>query len=134
MKKRGTGVLEQVGRTGGAERHASSGTAVAAESLRTGVAPNATTGRRSAETEIPGQDERLEAGDPDTSALGNQYVGDETPGGHMSTPDQDGVDDIGRVYGVQDADNGDLHATSEVLDQRDRKRQELEAPEEPGEI
>jgi hypothetical protein len=71
----------------------------------------------------------LQVGDPDDSALQNAYVGDETPGGSMPTPDQDRVDDIGRAYGVQEVDSGALRTTAEILDERDRHRAQLEVPD-----
>jgi len=71
----------------------------------------------------------LLVGDPDDSALDNAYVGDETPGGSSPTPDQDRVDDIGRAYGVQEADSGALKSTAEILDERDRHRPLLEVPD-----
>jgi uncharacterized protein DUF6335 len=79
--------------------------------------------------EIPGEQRVLQVGDLDDSALNNAYVGDETPGGSMPTPDQDRVDDIGRAYGVQEVDSGALRATSEILDERDRRRPLLEVPD-----
>jgi hypothetical protein len=39
------------------------------------------------------------------------------------------VDDIGRAYGVQEADSGSLKATAELLDERDRHRARLEVPD-----
>jgi len=45
------------------------------------------------------------------------------------TPDQDRVDDIGRAYGVQEVDSGALRTTSEILDERDRRRALLEVPD-----
>lgn len=102
-------------------------TALAAEALRTGVPPQPRAPRRL--VEIPKDGDRLLVGDPDDSALNNAYVGDETPGGSTPTPDQDRVDDIGRAYGVQEADGGRLRATSEVLGERDRHRAQLDVPD-----
>ena len=110
------------------EKHATTATALAGEAAATGVLPMTGAVR---EDQIPGESERLRAGDPDTSALDNEYVGDTTPGGHMTTPDQGGVDDIGRAMGVQEQDGGELHVSSEILDKRDRHRAELEAPGRP---
>jgi hypothetical protein len=109
------------------EVHTPSPTAIVAEALRTGVAPRPQT--PIPPVEIPGDEEKLRAGDPDDSALNNAFVGDETPGGSMSTPDQDRVDDIGRVYGVQEVDSGALRSTSEILDERDRHRAVLDVPD-----
>jgi hypothetical protein len=105
---------------------APSATGVAAEALATGVVP-----LRAASTgapEIPGQDEILKVGDPDDAPISNAFVGDETPGGDMPTPDQNQVDDIGRAYGVQEEDAGALRTSSEILDERDRHRGFQERP------
>lgn len=106
-----------------AEAHLRSGTAVAAEALRTGVLP----GRRPA-SRIPHEDERMRAGDPDDDGLANEYVGEDIPGGSTPTPDQNEVDEIGRAYGVQDEDSGALRTSSEMLARRDRRRPELKPP------
>jgi hypothetical protein len=109
------------------EVHTPSPTAIALEALRTGVAPQPKTPRRP--VAIPKEGDTLLAGDPDDSALDNAYVGDETPGGSSPTPGQDRVDDIGRAYGVQEADSGALKPTAEILDERDRHRPLLEVPD-----
>ena len=110
-------------------RHEQSPTAVAAEALRTGVIPRS--GRRSA-PEIPHEDDTIRVGDPDDDSLANEYVGADTPGGSSPTPDQSNVDEIGRVYGLQDEDNtGSLRSGEEVLSRRDRHRSELKAPGRP---
>jgi hypothetical protein len=70
-------------------------------------------------------------GDPDDDALANEYVGENTPGGSTSTPDQSNVDDIGRVYGLQEEDAGELRSSREVLARRDRRRSELQPPRRP---
>lgn len=101
--------------------HTASATAVAAEALRTGVIPNAV--RRDPDDDaIPGEGERMRAGDPDDETLRNEYVGEETPGGSTTTPDQGNVDDIGRAYGVQDEDSGELRTSSEMMQRRDQRR------------
>jgi hypothetical protein len=107
--------------------HLRSATAVAAEALQTGILPASP--RR---TEIPTEDEAIRAGDPDDLALANEYGGEETPGGSSSTPDQNNVDDIGKVYGLQDEDNGPLRSGAEVLERRDKHRSELRPPRRPG--
>jgi len=109
------------------EVHQASGTAVAAEALRTGVLPN---GFRRREA-IPHEDERMLAGDPDDDGLANEYVGEDIPGGSTPTPDQNEVDEIGRAYGLQDEDNGSLRTSTEVLTKRDRHRYELRPPGRP---
>jgi hypothetical protein len=102
-----------------------SGTAVAIEALRSGVMPSRGTRHREA---IPHEDELIRVGDPDDLSLDNEYVGDQTPGGTASTPDQSLVDDIGRAYGLQEEDVGELRSAGEVLQRRDRHRSELRAP------
>ena len=102
-----------------------SATAVAAEAMRTGVIP--LTANRTDESNRG--DARLKAGDIDTNAMGNATVGDEAPGGSVTTPDQDRVDDIGKALGVQEVDSGELRTTSELLDERDRKRAQQEGPD-----
>lgn len=75
------------------------------------------------EPEIPGPESALmRMGDPDVSALQNEYSGDESPGATTPTPDQNLIDDIGRAYGVEDAENGALRTSSELLDGRDGGR------------
>jgi uncharacterized protein DUF6335 len=91
-------------------------TAVAAEALKTGVLQGAVRRR----SEIPREDETIRVGDPDDSTLANEYVGEDTPGGTTSTPDQNNVDDIGRAYGLQEEDTGALRSAAEVLTRRDR--------------
>ncbi len=110
------------------ERHADSLTAVAVESLRTGILPPAP---RSRPEEIPHEDEVMRVGDPDDSGLANEYVGEDMPGASTPTPDQNDVDEIGRAYGVQEEDGPELHASSEVLSKRDRHRSELKPPRRP---
>ena len=102
-------------------------TAVSIEALRSGVIPLRSARRREP---IP-HDDVILVGDPDDRGLDNEYVGDETPGGTSSTPDQSLVDDIGRAYGLQEEDAGELHSGSEVLSRRDRHRFELRAPRRP---
>jgi len=104
-----------------------SATAIAAEALRTGLLP-ATSGRR--REAIP-RDDAMRVGDPDDSTLDNEYGGEDTPGGSSPTPDQNGVDEIGRAYGLQEEDNGALRSAAEVLSRRDRWRSELLPPRKP---
>jgi Family of unknown function (DUF6335) len=106
-------------------RRGDSPTAVAAEALRTGVLPVVRDGRQ---RKIPGEDETIRVGDPDDDILANEYVGEDTPGGSTPTPDQNGVDEIGRVYGLQEEDSGSLRSGDEILSRRDRHRSELTPP------
>ncbi|HVR70373.1 MAG TPA: DUF6335 family protein [Vicinamibacteria bacterium] len=103
----------------------SSATAVAAEAMRTGVIPAA---RARTRPEIPHEDETIRVGDPDDRSLANEYVGEDTPGGTSPTPDQNSVDDIGRAYGLQEEDAGQLRSAAEVLKRRDKRRSELTPP------
>lgn len=105
---------------------APSATAVAAEAMRTGVVPLTTTSRGDASDHA---DDRLKAGDVESNARGNADVGDEAPGGSVATPDQDRVDDIGRALGVQEADSGELRTSSELLEERDRRRSRQDEPD-----
>ena len=107
-------------------RPLSSATAVAAEALRTGVIPGVLP--RGHGPEIPREDETIRVGDPDDHSLANEYVGEETPGGSAPTPDQNGVDEIGRAYGLQEEDTGALRSSAEVLARRDHRRSELIPP------
>jgi hypothetical protein len=104
---------------------AACGTALAAEALRTGVLDSRATRKR---TPLPCEDKTICAGDPDDDSMSNEYVGDETPGGSSSTPDQNVVDDIGRAYGLQEEDAGDFHSAGEILTRRDHRRAELRPP------
>jgi hypothetical protein len=110
-----------VGRRSEEPEHTLSPTAIAAEALRTGVVPNAVP-RDLADEAIPGEAERIRVGDPDDEPLRNEYVGEDTPGGSTPTPDQSNVDDIGRVYGVQEEDSGELRTSAEVMARRDQRR------------
>ena len=107
---------------GGEPPHNASLTEVAAEALRTGIYPAAP------EEEVPGQDAILRAGDPDTDPLENLYSGEELPTGSTPTPDQGGVDDVGRLSGVSDEDTGALRTAEELLDRRDARRWNQEGP------
>jgi Family of unknown function (DUF6335) len=80
---------------------------------------------------IPRADEAILVGDPDDDVMGNQYVGEDTPGASTPTPDQNEVDEIGRAYGLQDEDSGALRSAEEVLERRDRHRVELQPPRKP---
>jgi hypothetical protein len=88
------------------------------ESLATGVV--ADVGPERQEPEIPGPEARLiRMGDPDVSALQNEYSGDESPGASNPTPDQNLIDATGRALGIENADGGALRTSSELLDDRD---------------
>jgi hypothetical protein len=77
-------------------------------------------------------DDLIRVGDPDDDVMNNEYVGEDTPGGSTPTPDQNGVDEIGRAYGLQEEDSGALRSAGEVLERRDRHRVELQPPGKPA--
>jgi len=66
----------------------------------------------------------LSGGDLDANWAGAD-VGDETVGGSAPTPDQDVVQELGEAVGLTYEDDEPLH-TAEKIDQRDRKRWELD--------
>lgn len=101
--------------------HQQSLTAITADALASGLAPHGEDFQ-----EIPGADARLQAGDPEVDPLANEYSGEEVPGATTPTPDQNNVDDIGRLYGVSDEDNGSLVMGEELLKRRDEHRWELD--------
>jgi Family of unknown function (DUF6335) len=59
--------------------------------------------------------------------------GAETPGGHVATPDQDNVDEIGRAVGMEFQDNQELRTPEEILLRRDRRRWEMDKRSANGE-
>jgi len=69
---------------------------------------------------------RLTGGDVDADWQHADSIGEEAPGGTVTTPGQDVVDDIGRALGVPRAPDEAFRPSSEILEGRDRKRQELE--------
>ena len=68
----------------------------------------------------------LTAGDIDADWQEAEDSGAETPGGHVATPDQDNVDEIGRAVGMEFQDNQELRTHEEILSKRDRHRWELD--------
>jgi len=68
----------------------------------------------------------LAAGDVDTEWQEAEDSGAETPGGHVATPDQDNVDEIGRAVGMEFQDNQELRTPEEIISKRDRRRWELD--------
>jgi Family of unknown function (DUF6335) len=96
-------------------------TAIAGEAGRTGVVA----GPPEVDPEIPEPEGALlQAGDPDVSPLFNEMSGEDSPGADTPTPDQNQVDEIGRAYGLQEEDDGPLRTASEILDRRDRHRED----------
>ena len=68
----------------------------------------------------------LSGGDVDAAWQEAEENGEESVGGSAPTPDQDQVDQIGRAVGVEFQDNQELHATSEIMEERDHHRWELD--------
>ena len=68
----------------------------------------------------------LTARDVDADWQEAEDSGAEAPGGHVATPDQDNVDEIGRAVGMEFQDNQELCAPEEILSKRDRRRWELD--------
>jgi hypothetical protein len=75
----------------------------------------------------------LTAGDVDARWQEAEDSGSETPGGHVATPDQDNVDEIGRAVGIEFQDNQELNAPGEILSRRDRHRWEMDKRSSDGE-
>jgi hypothetical protein len=75
----------------------------------------------------------LTAGDVDARWQEAEDSGAETPGGHVATPDQDNVDEIGRAVGMEFQDNQELNAPGEILSRRDRHRWEMDKRSADGE-
>ena len=67
----------------------------------------------------------LTGGDVDTDWNDAYSSGEETPGGDMSTPDQDVVEEIGRALGVEYEDAEELKG-AEKIESRDRNRWEYD--------
>jgi len=70
-------------------------------------------------------DATLTGGDIDANYEQANAVGDESVGGTVSTPDMDVVDEIGAAVGLEMDDHAFLR-TTEILEQRDARRWELE--------
>lgn len=67
----------------------------------------------------------LTGGDVDTDWNEAYSSGEETPGGDMSTPDQDVVQEIGRALGVEYEDAEELKGADKI-ETRDRNRWEYD--------
>lgn len=99
-------------------------------SVSSNIAPEflAATGQTPLEAELQQYNAvspELSAGDMDANWQRAESSGEETPGGHAPTPDQDSVDEIARAVGMELQDNQELRTHEEVLAQRDRNRWEL---------
>ena len=71
---------------------------------------------------------RLTAGDVDADWQRAHLVGEEAPGGSVATPDQDRVDEIGDALGVPREPDEEIRTSAEILDERDRRRWDMEQP------
>ena len=72
----------------------------------------------------------LSGGDVD-AAWEDSAVGEESVGGDNPTPDQDVVDELGAAMGINYGEGEGLH-TTEKLEERDRKRWELDPASSEG--
>jgi hypothetical protein len=68
----------------------------------------------------------LTGGDPDADWQRADSVGEEAPGGTVATPDQSVVDDVGTALGVPRGPNEEFRPSTEILADRDRKREREE--------
>jgi len=68
----------------------------------------------------------LSGGDVDADWQDAEGSGEETVGGTVATPDQDVVDQIGRALGVEQGSSAPVRPVEEILEDRDRRRWELE--------
>jgi Family of unknown function (DUF6335) len=64
----------------------------------------------------------LAGGDIDADWQRAAASGEEAVGGTVSTPDQDRVDDLGKAVGVERSPDAPFRPSSEILDERDRRR------------
>jgi hypothetical protein len=68
----------------------------------------------------------LTGGDVDADWARAESSGEETVGGSEPTPGQDIVDELGRALGVEQESDAEVRPVSEILDDRDRHRWQLE--------
>ena len=64
----------------------------------------------------------LAGGDIDADWQRAAASGEEAVGGPVSTPDQDRVDNLGKAVGVERSPDAPFRPSSEILDERDRRR------------
>ena len=89
------------------------------DALQSGISPLV-----QQDEEIPGEDDVLSGGDPDVDPLEVEYSGDEAAGGSNSSPDNNNVDAIGRLYGITQADTNGLVLGDDLIAPRDKHRWE----------
>jgi Family of unknown function (DUF6335) len=86
-----------------------------------------------ADSELPGEDQVssqkaiLTGGDVDADWPRAESSGEEAVGGTVATPDQDGVDEIGRAVGLGQPPDAEVRTSGEILHERDRRRWDLES-------
>jgi hypothetical protein len=68
----------------------------------------------------------LTGGDLDADWARAHMSGEEAVGGSTATPDQDVVDELGRALGVEQAPDAEVRTADEILEDRDRRRWDLE--------
>jgi hypothetical protein len=69
---------------------------------------------------------KLSGGDVDADWERAASVGEEAVGGTVATPDQSVVDELGAALGVPRAPDEALRTSAEILEARDRRRQQQE--------
>jgi len=74
----------------------------------------------------PGTGPHLTGGDVDADWTRAHLSGDEAVAGSVATPDQDVVDEIGRALGVEQAADAPVRTSQEILEERDRRRWQIE--------
>jgi hypothetical protein len=66
--------------------------------------------------------EKLTGGDVDADWSRAHLSGEEAVGGHVATPDQDVVDDLGDALGVSRESAEEFRSSTEILEKRDAHR------------
>ena len=86
---------------------------------------------RQAEEEVAGRRDtnpRLTGGDVDADWQRAHLDGEEAAGGSVATPDQDRVDEFGDALGVPRGPDEEVRTSAEILEDRDRRRWDMEQP------
>src|SRR5262245_45184896 len=84
--------------------------------------------RRTASVEMTEFEERLTPESELAKRVADAMVGDEEPGGSVSTPDHDLVDQWAGALGLERSPESPVRSSAEVLDDRDRRREGRRAP------
>jgi hypothetical protein len=72
--------------------------------------------------EHPATSDKLTGGDVDADWQRAHLSGEEAVGGHVATPDQDVVDDLGDALGVSREPAEEFRTSTEILEKRDARR------------